>query len=166
MTSLRIGVILATFLLTASLAGCGGGKPNSNTTSNANTALAANENPNSPKTNIEELGVIINVPYTAEDIVWKESPSHKKLTAVFRFSPADSDKIVAEAAKVRPPQSVTMDNETWYPDDLIAQGNISGDDTLKGTSYAANAFLQEPFNEGRVVRIEGTNYFILEATAR
>ena len=61
---------------------------------------------------------------------------------------------------------VTIENETWFPDDLIAYGEMSGDDTLKGTSYAANAFLQDPFNEGRVVRIEGTNYFVLEATAK
>lgn len=165
MTSFRIDVILASFLITVSLAGCGAPRPNSNASDNANTA-AANENVNSPKTNVEELGVLINVPYTAEDIVWKESQSRKKLTAVFRFSAVDSEKIVAEAVKIRPPQNVTLDNETWYPDDLIAQGNLSGDDTLKGTSYAANAFLQDPFNEGRVVRIEGTNYFILEATSK
>ena len=110
--------------------------------------------------------MLINIPYPSEDTVFKESSSRKKLIAVLRFSATDCDKLAADADRYRKPESVTVENETWFPDDLIAQGDVSGDDTLKGTSYAANAFLLEPFNEGRIVRIEGTNYFVLEASVK
>lgn len=162
----RSDVILALFLLTLSFAACGGRVEKSNSKEASNVQTNSNENPNAPKTNVEELGVLVNVPYEAEDIVWKETASHKKLIAVLRFSTINCDKLVADAVKYRQPETVTIDNETWFPDDLIAYGDMSGDDTLKGTSYAANAFLQDPFTEGRVVRIEGTNYFVLEATAK
>jgi len=162
----QFDVILALFLLTLSFAACGGRSDKANSREAANVPTNSNENPNAPKTNVEELGVLVNVPYEAEDIVWKDTASHKKLIAVLRFSTINCDKIVADAEKYRKPEAVTIENETWFPDDLIAQGDMSGDDTLKGVSYGANAFLQDPFNEGRIVRIEGTNYFVLEATAK
>ncbi len=162
----RSYVLLALFLLTLSFAGCGGRGEKSNSREAANVQTNNNENPNTPKTNVEELGVLVNVPYEAEDIVWKETASHKKLIAVLRFSTINCDKLVADAEKYRQPEAVTIQNETWFPDDLIAYGEMSGDDTLKGMSYAANAFFQEPFNEGHIVRIEGTNYFVLEANAK
>jgi hypothetical protein len=110
--------------------------------------------------------MLVNIPYPSEDTVWKESPSKKKLIAVLRFSSPDCDRLAADSEKYGRPASVTIENESWFPDDLIAQGDLSGDDTLKGIAYPANAFLQEPFNEGRLVRIEGTNYFVLEASAK
>lgn len=162
----RSDLILASFLLTLSLASCGGRSEKANSREAANLQTNNSENANATKTNVEELGVLLNIPYEAEDIVWKEAASRKKLIAALRFSSINCDKIVADAEKYRKPEAVTIQNETWFPDDLIAYGEMSGDDTLKGTSYAANAFLQEPFNEGRIVRIEGTNYFVLEATAK
>ena len=166
MKPLRIDVILALLLLTILLTACGGGSKNGNSKIPSNSANTGNENANAPKTNVEELGILVNVPYVAEDIVWKENVTHKKLIAVLRFSAVDCEKIVADAAKYSKPGSVTVENETWFPDDLIALGDMSGDDTLKGISYSADTFLQDPFNEGRLVRIEGTNYFVLEATAK
>lgn len=166
MTLRRLDVILTLFLLSFLISACGATSGNGNSRANANSASTPLENPNAPKTNIEELGVLINVPYEAEDIVWKETASPRRLIAVLRFSPADCDKIVADAEKYRKPENVTIQDETWFPDDLIAQGDMSGDDTLKGTSYAANTFLQDPFNEGRLIRIESTNYFVLEASAK
>jgi hypothetical protein len=166
MKPLRVDVILAFLLLTALLNACGGGSGNANSKAVADAPKAANENANTPKTNVEELGVLINVPYESEDIVWKDDASHKKLIAVLRFSTADCDKIVADAQKYRKPEDAAIQSESWFPDELVAQGDMSGDDTLKGISYGANAFLQEPFNEGSIIRIEGTNYFVLEASSK
>jgi hypothetical protein len=33
---------------------------------------------------------------------------------------------------------------------------------LKGAAYAANDFLQSPYNNGKLTRINDTNYFVLE----
>lgn len=166
MATRQLAVIIALVLLTALLPACSDGNNNANSRPSANAANTSGENANTPKTNVEELGVLVNVPYEAEDIVWKDDALHKKLTAVLRFSTADCDKIVADAGRFRKPENVTVQSESWFPDELIAQSDMSGDDTLKGTSYAANAFLQDPFNEGRITRIEGTNYFVLDATAK
>src|SRR5690348_11928067 len=63
-------VSLLTLLTVVLLAdACGGG------THSTDQAVAANniqENSNAAKTNVEELGMLVNVPYEAEDIVWKE----------------------------------------------------------------------------------------------
>ena len=156
--------ILALFSCAALLSVCSG-----NANKQANSSSVANkptENSNAARTNVEELGVIVNVLYEAEDVAWKEDAAHKKLIAVLRFSPADSAKLVAEAEKVRLVESANISSETWFPAELIAQGEASGEDVLKGQSYAANQFFQEPYTSGRIIRIEGTDYFVLELSAK
>lgn len=165
MKILRAGVILAPFLCAACLSACVGGNKNANTRPATATSNSLTENANSAKTNVEELGLLVNVPYETEDIVWKEDAAHKKIIAVLRFSPADSAKLVAEAAKTGGPQNVSIAVETWFPDELTAQSDMSGDSLLKGLAYPANAFYQERYNEGRITRIEGGDYFVLELSA-
>src|SRR5438445_10056821 len=104
MNKLRVGVILALFLSTVLFSACGGENKNDNARPAANASNSVGENPNSAKTNVEELGLLINVQYEAEDIVWKENSSHKKVVAVFRFSSADANKLVAEAEKFGTPE--------------------------------------------------------------
>ncbi|MEP6788819.1 MAG: hypothetical protein ABJB40_10340 [Acidobacteriota bacterium] len=164
MTKLKVGVILALFLSPVALSGCGG--KSENAVPAVNAANNVGENSNSARTNVEELGLLINVPYEAEDVVWKEASSHKKLTVVFRFSAADAGKLVAEAERAGAPQNVSVEVETWFPDELTAQSEISGDSTVKGRAYPANAFYQEPYTSGKITRIEDTNYFLLELTAK
>ncbi len=166
MSELRVGVILALFLSAVSFSACGGGSKNDNASPAVNATNSVGENPNAAKTNVEELGLLINVPYQAEDIVWKETATHKKLIAVFRFSTADANKLVAEAEKSEPPENVSVAVETWFPDDLTAQSEISGDNALKGRAYTAKAFYQEPYTSGKITRIEDTNYFVLELSAK
>jgi len=45
-------------------------------------------------------------------------------------------------------------------------GELSGDDSLKGLAYSADSFFQEPYTSGRVIRIDGTDYFVLELSAK
>ncbi len=161
----RIDVILSSFLLLSSLQGCGGVSDNAIRPA-ANAANSNSEKTISTKTNVEELGMLVNIPYEAEESVWRDYASQKKLIAVLKFSAADSDKLVAAATRVRAPESVTIQSEPWFPDELIAQGGLSGDVTLKGSSYAANAFFQDSFNDGRIIRVEGTTYFVLELSAK
>ena len=164
MTVAKTVAILALFFCTTLSPACrvSSNKPVNSKDSAANQAI---ENSNTTKTNVEELGVIINVQYEAEDVVWKEDVAHKKVIAVLRFSPADSAKLVAEAEKIRPSESANISSETWFPAELIAQSEMSGDDDLKGQSYAANQFFQEPYTKGLIVRIENTDYFVLEISA-
>jgi Tfp pilus assembly protein PilP len=164
MTSTLKALILALFLAVIFLAsGCGNGSSNSNDSANSNAAQA---NSNSTKTNVEELGMLINVPYESEEVFWRDDPQHKKIVAVLRFSQSEANKLIADAEKVHPPQKVSVNPESWFPPELVAQSDTSGDDTLSGRSFAANAFFQEPYNDGRIVKVDDSDYFILELNAK
>lgn len=154
--------LLISALLSCSFAiGCGG-----NSSANATSQPGATNNSNSAKTSVEDLGLIINVPYEAEDAVWKENAARNKLTAVLRFDQEDTAKIVAEAEKVRPAEPTTIASETWFPSDLTVDGEIRGDESMSGRSYAPDQFLQPPYNSGRLVRIDNSDYFVLELTVK
>ncbi|MBK7934592.1 MAG: hypothetical protein IPK01_14205 [Acidobacteria bacterium] len=163
MAKRRLIAMLIISILAAISAGCGNG---SNNAVNANRPSSANRANSAAKTNVEELGVLINIPYETDDIVWKEDETNKKLVAVFRLMPTDSARLVAEAEKSRPSQPATISTESWFPAELIAQSSMSGDDTLSGKSYAASSFLQEPYKNGSVTRIDNTDYFVLDVSAK
>ena len=155
---------LAPFLFLVILTSCGSqSNTNSQNTARANSNAA---NSNVAKTNVEELGMLVNVPYESEEAFWKEDAAHKKLVAVLRFPQPEANRLIADAEKIRPAQQTTIPSESWFPPELIAQGDLSGDDTLNGKAYAANAFFQDPYNDGRITRIEDTDYFVLELSAR
>lgn len=163
MVRLRLAPILTLIAFSALVGACGGEK----TVGNANLILpASTKNAAAAKTNVEELGMLVTIPYETEDIVWKEDEANKKLVAVLRFSPTDAAKVVAEAEKIRPAQPANLASESWYPPELVAQSSTSGDSTLNGKSYAANTFLQPPYTSGTLTRIDNTDYFVLEASAK
>lgn len=159
----RAVVILALIVCAATLAGCGG-TSNSNVPGRQSPANSAVANANSAKTNAEELGLYVQIPFTTEDIVWKEED--KKIVAILRFSPADAAKIVAEAEKSGPPLAAEIAVQNWFPPELVAQSEMSGDSALKGMAYPANQFFLEPYTAGRVIRVEGGDYFVLEVSAK
>ena len=166
MVNFKSGVILALFLSAALFSGCVGGDGNANSPRAANASNRVGENDNAARTNVEELSLLVKVPYETEDIVWKEDAGSKKVIAVLRFSPVDSNKIVAEAERSGPPQNASIDVEPWFPNELTAQSEMSGDNALKGLAYPATAFYQEPYTNGKITRIEGGDYFVLELSAK
>ncbi len=159
----KTAVILALFSAVLIPAGCGGTASNSNS---ANTvANEAATNANLPKTSSEDLGMLIKMPFETEDVIWSGGPDQKKLIAVLRLSPQNANKLVEQAKKIKPPVPGQIDSEPWFPAELIAQSSESGDDTLKGMTYAADDFYQPPFTGGKLTRIETTDFFVLELTA-
>ncbi len=165
MKSLPNDLILALFLCAVSFAACGGGETNNNARTTSNAANRTGEGLTVAKTNVEELSLLVKVPYEAEDIVWKEYAAGKKVIAVLRFSPADANKVVANAEKYGGAENVNLPVETWFPGELIAQGEMSGDSALKGLGYNANDFYLAPYTIGKITRIEATDYFVLEVSA-
>jgi hypothetical protein len=171
--------IFIALLIAAIFTGCG-----SNNTTNSN---AANQNANSANSNsaasikddVDELELTIKLPFRPEEAVWREdvlgktgdnrvppAPTDKKLIAVLRFLKDDADKITAQAEKYKPAAPETLNSENWFPAELVAQSQTSGDETLKGNSYAANDFLNPPYSDGKLTRIDGTDYFVLELFAK
>lgn len=162
----KSGLILALFLCCISLVACAGGTENNNARGNSGETAVADVNANVAKTNVEELGMLVNVPYESEEAFWKEDPASKKVIAVLRFPKPEASRLIADAEKIGPPRDVSITPETWFPPELIAQSDTSADDLLKGQAYAANSFFQPPYNDGRITRIENTDYFVLELSAK
>lgn len=161
----KLSVILSLIALSALLPACVAGtdqKPNTRPPGSAN---AADQN-TAPHTNVEELGLLVRVPYEAEDVVWKESPSGKKVTAVLLFSKETAERVVADAQAHGAGQPVTISPEIWFPDELIAQGEMSGDAAIRGMAYPANDFFHDKYNTGRIIHIEGGDHFVLEVSAQ
>ena len=136
---------------------------------------ASNNQANVARDDVIELSKIINLPFEPEqEAVFREdgagsenntgnAPGRKKLVAVMKFSESDAEKIVEQSAKYQPaPAPVKLEAESWFPPELIAVTQESGDESLKGTAYPANDFFNPPYASGRITRVNRTDYFVLE----
>jgi hypothetical protein len=151
-----------TILLSLLISSCAGPDGNANSSAPTRNGQAAIEQ-EQIKTNAEELGLLVRLPYETEDIVWRAYPASKRIIAVMKLSRADADRIATEAGS--PGESTSVSAQSWFPDELIAQNEMSGDSSLKGTAYPATTFYQEPYSTGKVIRIEGTDFVILDVSA-
>lgn len=157
---------------------CGGEESGNANNAQNKTQITVNKDnqpQNSGKDSMENLALLVKLPFEPEDVAWREEPlakqngenrlpsqNERKLTAVLKFLPEDSAKIIAQAETLKAAQPVVIPAETWFPAEMIAQSELSGDETLKGNSYAANDFFQAPYLDGRLIRMENSNYFVLE----
>ncbi len=137
---------------------------------NANSSTAAIV----PMDDVEELGKIVKLPYAPEEATFYEfdlranansRPSvanAKRLVAVLKFSAEDTNQLSAVVGQSTAPVPFDVEAENWFPPELVAKSQESGDETLKGVSYPAKNFLQPPYVNGRLTRINETSYFVLE----
>ena len=109
--------------------------------------------------------MLVRLPFVPEEVAWEEKPEQKKLVAVLRFSPENAAKMAAEVAKNGQASADTLTVESWYPNELIAQGELTGESTVKGQSYPAEPFLNPPYTKGKITRVENTDYFILQISS-
>lgn len=151
---------LLSLLLT--LSACTASNTNSNQTPNkpSNT----NANADTTKDDTEEFAKIVKLPVQPEEVSWRET-NDKKLIAVLKFSATEANNLVAQIEKQKPPQTAEINAENWFPPELVAQSQQSGDASLKGKEYAANDFFLVPYTKGKITRINETNYFVLELSA-
>jgi hypothetical protein len=146
-----------------------GSQTESNVNGNSNSNAAANtnnENSNVSNDDVAALGSQVLLPIVPEEVVWREEnvkdSNDKKLIAVMKFTEEDAKNLVAQVEKHRPAEAVEIETEQWFPAELIAQSQLSGNESLKGNAYAPTDFLQLPYKNGRLVKIENSNYFVLE----
>lgn len=155
-------------LLTLVVVSCGPSDGGPKNTSNAQTD-GPSEAGGCLKTNLEELSLLITIPYDAEDVLdisFCEDKASKRLTAVLRFAEDDTTKLTTDLQKLGAPAEATIETEDWFPDELKGQSELRGETALKGKSYPANPFFLEPYSSGRITRIDGTEFFVLELTAK
>jgi hypothetical protein len=170
--------IIIALVIAAFFTACTSNKTNTSNSDQANQSPTTAANSNSVKDDVDELELTIKIPFHPEEAVWREEtlgkagnervpgPTDKKLVAVLRFLKDDADKITAQAEKYKAAVPEIINTESWYPAELIAQSQTSGDKTLKGASYPADDFYNPPYTSGKITRIEGTDYFIVEIFAK
>ena len=140
---------------------------NANSRTTSETENSISEKTNSPSDNVEELLELVRLPEIPDEVVWLEeiNSKPKRLIAVLKYTVQTARKIVALEEKNKPPEQIEVGLETWFPEELTAQAQLSGTETLKGTAYGANEFFNIPYGNGKITRIEGTDYFVLELVA-
>ena len=162
-------VILSIFLLFA--VSCSEPPPADVTSSNVENRDANSRaaNSNATKDGVPELALLVNLPEMPDEAVWREeenvNPQGKKMTAVLKYSPEAAAKVVALVEGKKPAAAAEIGTEDWFPEELTAQTQLSGNESLKGIVYEAGDFYNAPYNHGRLVRIEKTDYFLLELTS-
>lgn len=146
---------------------------NGNNANTSATNVSINNNP--PNDDLGELLTIVRLPELPEETVWREEtmgkgadesrvpgPTDRKLTAVLHYDEKTAAKLVEQISKAKPPEAAEVNTSNWFPAELIAQSQMSGNETLKGISYGVNDFTNVPYGSGRITRIENTNFFVLE----
>lgn len=124
---------------------------------------------------VEELQGLIRLESEPEEVVFSvqklDAEAAKKiarpvgssrLIAVLRYEEG-SDAALSEALKREGEgQPISMDIETWFPAEIVAQGQTSSDSTVRGRAFSAKALLAAPYSDGRVVAIEGSRFYVIE----
>jgi len=177
-----VNLAILSLLIVLFLSACGNNgltnESNNSSAENANQLAAANtENANSVKDDIAELGKIIKLQLLPEEVnYWEENltktdgdsqlivQNGKKIIAVLKFSPDNAAQLTNQIEKIKSPTDSEIDAESRFPAELIARSQLSGDESLKGKSYAADDFFQTPYTNGKITRIENSDYFVLELT--
>ena len=120
-----------------------------------------------PSDNLDELMNFAKMPEIPEEVVWVEEEVNgkKKLTAVLNYDAQTEPKILTVLEKYKQAETAEVGVESWFPEELTAQAQLSGVEMLKGTAYGANEFFNIPYGSGRITKIEGTKYFVLELNA-
>ncbi len=163
--------IFALLIVTFFLSACLGNQSGDSNSNASNTLLTANSNRETTvQDDVENLGKIIKLPSAPLEATYSETspndrnaaPNEKKLVAVLKFSPEDAAKIVTNAGKYKPSVVSDIDAEMWFPPELVAKSQETGDEYLKGVEYAANDFIQPPYLNGKLTRLNNTDYFVLE----
>lgn len=165
MLYLKPSVLLPLILISGLIAGCGTDAGDRSGNANLGQSSVA-ANTNKANSNAEELGMLINFAWETEDLAWKKDDAKKTIVAAFRLSPEDaqklSEKLTADSQGA--PKEVAV--EDWFPAELIAQGESTGNAAVPATAFPAKEIYQAPYDQGTISRVDGTDYFVIELNAR
>lgn len=126
------------------------------------------------QSDIENLGKKINLPVMPSEVRWTEEvfdnskgaipgPSDRRLTVLMKFDDAGAAQTAATLAAQTPEKSLgNADVKSWFPEEVkSAAKTIDGRTRLEGAKYSPAAFFRAPYNNGNLIRVGATNYFVL-----
>jgi hypothetical protein len=148
--------------------GCG--SPTADNTAQKTSAPAeSSATANALSDNVEELRLLINLPFVPEDVRFQETSTgqnDKKLLAVLLFSKEDSAKFTSQLAAQGKGSPDEISTEDWFPPELLSQSDLGGESTLKGETYKADQLFQPPYTQGKITRIADSDYFVVQLSTK
>lgn len=141
---------------------------NPNGPANSEASVPAKTAQTDPKasTSDEELGMLINFDLDPEDLVWRKDESKKTLTAVVRLNTEDAKKLSDRLTTMAPGSPYSVQVDDWFPAELKAQSEGTSGSTVDGLAFPADNFYLDPYTKGIVVRVNDSDFFVIELAAR
>lgn len=165
-----LGFLLLTASFLLGITACGKssiGGSTSNTSADSAQALTNDD--------LEELQGLVYLPVDPDEVSWRERPlteseaasagskeGASRLVAVLRYEGDNAQKFSTSLAGLGKGEPGTAAVETWYPAELIAKGQTGTEETVKVTKYSADSYAKPPYRKGRLFRVEGIDFYILE----
>lgn len=144
-----------------------------------NAAGSSMAQDNRTKDDIEELRNIIELPDDAEEAVWREEvlsaaaaaragkkEGTSRLVAVLRFEGRSAERFDLRIRSIGKGERVSLATESWFPAELVAKGQTDSQEMISAMSFPATSFAKAPYADGRIMRAEGTSYYVLELFAK
>ena len=126
------------------------------------------------KTSIEELEKRINLPVRPSEVKWTEEvfdnskgmvpgPNDYRLTVLLKYDEKTAAELVKKLDAETSEKSLgNADVKNWFPDEVKAKAtSLDGKNFLEGAKYSPNSFFRGSYQNGNLIRIGETNYFVL-----
>lgn len=120
-------------------------------------------------TDAKELGRFVTLPYEPRSVAWQRrtrgaggaapGPTDWSVVCVLELSDADAARLSADAGKGQPDAVKKVRVFEWFPEAVRRRAGEDG--LLEGRSLDAGGFYKSPLNNGSLVRVPETDYFIL-----
>lgn len=120
---------------------------------------------------IDELAENINLPVRPAEAVWQKKtlgnpesrvpgPTDYLLVAVLKYDDADIEKVTGQSTEKA--VKGVGEIQDWFPEDLKSRAqDFDNEKLLSGEKCDAKSFARAPFLNGTLLRVNGSNYFIL-----
>jgi hypothetical protein len=125
-------------------------------------------------TDIEGLEKQIKLPVRPAEVKWTAEtfdnsqgavpgPSDYRLTALLKYDDKGAAELVDKlAAQISDTSLGNADLKPWFPDEVKKQATTRDDRKyLEGAKYSPEAFFHAPYQNGNLIRVGQTNYFVL-----
>ncbi len=123
------------------------------------------------RTDVAGLAALVTLSRLPLATTWQQTrigdgnfgPSDLRLVAVLQFSPNDAKFVETTARQSAQPRSEEIEVLPWFPA-TIRQGAKRGSNgalVLRGQSFKPDAFARMSLQNGKLVRVEKTDFFVL-----
>lgn len=143
----------------------------SNASRNMNESTAKNVE---VRTDFENLEKHVNLPVRPQEVVWAAEvfdnskgavpgPTDYRLTALLKYDEKSAAELTQKlGAEIMETSLGNADVKSWFPEEVKTEAKtVDGRTYLEGAKYSPDAFLRSPYQNGNLIRIGKTNYFVL-----